>query len=512
MNRIDRIIGGSFVLVVGLGFVAACSSAGSTDGGPSLQNCLNGGDCTGTTGVDPDAGPINTGPGRPDDNIKNGTETDVDCGGSGAPKCAVGKSCLVDGDCTVACNYAKKCIDTPSCKPRLGGDTCGKGEVGLPGATHESCCKTLPVPGFVDAAHPGKKVYLDKYEITTGRIRAFINDIAAKTSGRPDLKEWLLKNKPQVWDNEWTKFLPSDFEGGRVRIDRMLLGDRRPGAETPPPELDQDQNVGVNYQFNGQLFVYLHGNNCSTAENSFSFPTFFYPANVLVKQGPQTFPPRVDGTLPSGGIIPASEHLEVKSVNCISNLMLQAFCSWDGGQLATDEVLDFVTASPPTLGYAPGCGTQVSENPPSSDAATKGGRCADLASINATYDAGGQLPTPDHPLNVNRYVFPEFPGGITFDKAWEISAPGRVVADTVRINPNDEPWMDIAGNLSEAALQTSDGAFSGKFTLKYRGIGYSSSRSQLNVKDDWEGEGGVRRIERGEARAAFAGGRCMRFK
>jgi hypothetical protein len=32
------------------------------------------------------------------------------------------------------------------------------------------------------------------------------------------------------------------------------------------------------------------------------------------------------------------------------------------------------------------------------------------------------------------------------------------------------------------------------------------------MKDDWEGEGGIRRIERPEAKAAFAGGRCMRFK
>lgn len=62
-------------------------------------------------------------------------------------------------------------IDIPSCKPHLGGDTCGLGEVGQAGAQHESCCRTLAVADYLDPAHPGKTVYLDKYEITTGRVR-----------------------------------------------------------------------------------------------------------------------------------------------------------------------------------------------------------------------------------------------------------------------------------------------------------------------------------------------------
>jgi hypothetical protein len=33
------------------------------------------------------------------DGAKNGTETDVDCGGASSPKCAVGKTCLAFGDC-----------------------------------------------------------------------------------------------------------------------------------------------------------------------------------------------------------------------------------------------------------------------------------------------------------------------------------------------------------------------------------------------------------------------------
>lgn len=39
---------------------------------------------------------------KADDGVKNGDESDVDCGGSvtGAPRCAVGKSCNAHGDCT----------------------------------------------------------------------------------------------------------------------------------------------------------------------------------------------------------------------------------------------------------------------------------------------------------------------------------------------------------------------------------------------------------------------------
>jgi hypothetical protein len=120
---------------------------------------------------------------------------------------------------------------------------------------------------------------------------------------------------------------------------------------------------------------------------------------------------------------------------------------------------------------------------------------------------------------VNNYQFPFFAEDVRHDKAWEISAPGRgslaaegEQVDMVRINPDDEPWMDLAGNLNETVLTMNGASFTGKFGIKFRGIGYSSARSELNFKQDWPGEGGIRRIERPEARAGFAGGRCMRFR
>jgi hypothetical protein len=530
--RIDVSVARGLALLVGLVFIPACSRRGADDsqtnadfdGDKNPLACAQGGD-DGAGRCAADASGTETPP-RSDDRVQNGTETDVDCGGANAPKCATGKKCSVDADCEVTCNYAHRCIDTPSCKPHLGGDTCGRGEVDEVGADHESCCRTLPVNGYSDPRHPGKTVYLDKYEITSGRVRAFINAMSATYDGKPNVRDWIVKHPPATWDAAWNKFLPSDSETETVHVARHLLGDVRGYVDSPPiPDTDQDQHVGVDYQFGGELFVYLHGNNCTAFADAFGFPTFFYPADVLAKLDPLfPLPPRADGKTLSGTFVPASEHLEVKSINCITNAMLAAFCHWDGGQLATDDVLDFVTDTPRTgddaLGDAPGCGRQIgSESPPTTAAATKGGRCADLALVNATYDAGGMLPLPNSPLNESHYVYPFFADGTLHDKAWQISAPGRgslaangAQVDVVRMKPDDEPWMDLHGNLNEAVLTMSGERFSGRFGLKYRGIGYESARSDLNFKNDWPGEGGIRRIERPEARAAFTGGRCMRFK
>ena len=125
---------------------------------------------------------------RNDDGVKNGTETDVDCGGKSGKTCAAGLACTADGDCLGACNYQKKCIDIPSCKPHLGGDTCGAVELADNADVRESCCRSLPVPGFSDAARPGKAVSLDKYEITAGRI-PMTADVVKLNAG--DAEGWM---------------------------------------------------------------------------------------------------------------------------------------------------------------------------------------------------------------------------------------------------------------------------------------------------------------------------------
>jgi len=490
-------------------------------------------DCGGSCPTACDAGPGGTSsggssgtPGSTSTNgVKDATETDVDCGGPDAPKCTEGKTCAVDSDCDVACSYAKKCVGAPSCVTHLGGDTCGEGEVGESGVKHESCCRSLPVTGFTDPAHPGKKVYLDKYEITAGRVRAWIEAMAKEHGGNPDVKDWITKHRPQIWDPAWDAFLPTGWEGPSMVINRRLLGDPRPEDNgwgigpgvIPPPPTDEPRNMGVNYQFNSEIYVDLHGNNCGAFPGSYGFSTYYYPPEILSRNGQL---PRVDGIGSAGQTIPAKEHLDAKSMNCITNAMLAAFCAWDGGQLATDEVLDYVTDSPATLGNTSGCGTQIDDhgallNNDFTGTIQSGGRCPGLAAVNATFDAGDELPVPNSPLNAHNYHYPFLPNA-THDKAWQISAPGRgqtgasTSADAISLTPGGEPWMDLHGNMNEAALDMSGAQFTGLFALKFRGIGYGSSRSDLNVKPV-KGET-IKRIQRPEAKAAYIGGRCMRFR
>jgi hypothetical protein len=530
--------------LLGVVSIAACSvktSAGADD--PLSPDCTH--DCVDENGNPRQPGePVGssggssgatgvTGPGVAANGQKDGDETDVDCGGSSGKKCAEGKGCNEDTDCEVACSYAKKCIGAKSCKPHLGGDTCGEGEVEEGPTGHESCCRTLPVSGFTDKAHPGKQVYLDKYEITAGRIRAWIDAMVKENGGEPNVKAWIAANKPVIWDDAWNEFLPEGFEGPTKVIARRLLGDPRPedngwsvgpGVIVPPPT-DEPRNMGVNYQFNSEVYVDLHGSNCGTWEGTYGFPTYYYPPDILARNEQL---PRADGHTNSGQKIPAKDFLDTKAMNCITNAMLAAFCAWDGGQLATDEVLDYVTSSPASYSFnVSGCGTQydnhgdlLKEPPDYSRTVQTGGTCPNVSVINATFDAGDVLPKwPGHTLNEHHYWYPWLDGEATHDKSSEISAPGRAstaaaasgkAVDAIALKPGDEPWMDLAGNLNEQALDTNNGTFSGTFTLKLRGIGYGSSRSDLNVKEV-KGET-IRRIQRPEAKAAYMGGRCMRFK
>ena len=103
-----------------------------------------------------------------------------------------------------------------------------RGELEAGAVGHESCCKSLPVTGYTDALHPGKQVYLDKYEITAGRVRAWIEAMAKAYGGEPNVRAWIAANKPAVWSDAWSEFLPEGFEGPSKVIARRLLGDPRP--------------------------------------------------------------------------------------------------------------------------------------------------------------------------------------------------------------------------------------------------------------------------------------------
>jgi hypothetical protein len=72
------------------------------------------------------------------DNIKNGSETDVDCGGS-CPKCGVGKQCVQAADCASGYCAGGQCV--------VGQGTCAAGANACPGFEPSTVCNTQPGVG-----------------------------------------------------------------------------------------------------------------------------------------------------------------------------------------------------------------------------------------------------------------------------------------------------------------------------------------------------------------------------
>lgn len=372
------------------------------------------------------------------DQVKNGDESDIDCGGTntGAPRCETGKACAIGADCSSrGCGYTGTCVEAPSCATHLGGDTCGSGEIGSGTENHESCCKSLEVAGFEDPNQPGKTVYLDKYEVTAGRVREFITQITASQGGTPNVLAWVQANRPVLWDDGWDGALATGNDGDHgLPFAFGALGDG-----------SADYSSGF----------YIHGQNCAIAPGRLGFPTYWQPDLVMT------------GVLQGTAHEFSQDILDAKAMTCISHAMLAAFCAWDGGQLATTAVLGEVTGNGRAL-----------QNP--------------SKPINACADSGFADCPAAAPLP---YAFP-FDGST--ENTFRVAPPGRIPQDAVA-GPGGDSWMDLTGNLNEMALQSvqPDG-----FALLYYGLGHMSARALQN--DD--------AIPRAAYKAAYSGGRCMRFR
>lgn len=161
-------------------------------GGSAPKKCAVGQGCN--TGADCETTSCRSGKcaaPAPDDGAKNGDETDVDCGGAKAPKCAAGKACTDHADCeSDACGADKKCASYRSCTGTIGAKTCGA-------AGNEDCCEMVPVQSG------GASFKIDKYAVTAGRMRAFIE----RTKG--DARGWIGANKPSWWNDSWNDLLPA---------------------------------------------------------------------------------------------------------------------------------------------------------------------------------------------------------------------------------------------------------------------------------------------------------------
>jgi len=461
-------------------------------GGPSAPVCAAAKICKVGTDCDSgfcslDAGVLRCEPRKA--GRKDGDESDVDCGGTVAPKCASDKVCAVDRDCaSAACSPSRKrCLEGPSCRPTLGGETCGSGEVGEAGVRHESCCTSLPVPGFSDPRQPGKTVYLDKYEITAGRMRAFVASVTA-AMGAPNVKAFMAANRPARWVNGWENALPASAEGQTEAFtvtnpttdmlypgQDIFLGDRtqgswsvnsgnfsfRPGLYfslmTPGATFFPEYVTGPGWPTTD--YAVTHNQNCSTTPGSYGYGTYYFPEAVAM-------------AYTGGRRYFTQDQTDVKSLNCASFAMMAALCAWDGGQLATTEVWDFVSGNNSRLlvgGQVPSCANGIVSG---SDGTT---RCDGISQTRVYY----------YPAD----------GGNSYDGAARVAAPGRVAADLVEISPGVGGWRDMKGNLMEAVLAPNN-------TFFYRGygLGHSSVTHHRN------------QIRTPRMMAGAFGARCMRFK
>ena len=213
------------------------------------------------------------------DGVKNGDESDTDCGGTttGAPKCDPTFMCNAHADCkSDGCAFDGRCGVGKSCTKKLGGVTCGSGEVvgGEPGGAHESCCETV--------ALTGSAVRLGKYHVTAGRMRAMIEREAGNVRA--------FAPGTSGWNAAWNDLVPSTVAEANTQ-----LGSYWNGAPN-------DNNGAESKR--------------SCQPNFFGGHTYYTP-----------------GAGEAGDY--SQSQLDPKALNCVGWHIARAFCAWDGGRLPT---------------------------------------------------------------------------------------------------------------------------------------------------------------------------------
>jgi len=254
------------------------------------------------------------------DSMKNGNETDTDCGGPDCPRCAPGLSCATGSDCTSsACNYKKKCVVGKSCTQHYGGDTCGLGGEGGQGAAEwQDCCVRQPVTPS-SGPTSGSQIMLDKYQVTAGRMREFLESInydvrafvkQARAQGKiPLIPDQTGDNKnKRLLEADWDMYLPVSFDGSTANEEIS----------------DTDQDGASEKGIYSAIFNHLGGrifkNNQQPKTGCYvgaGTHTFRFPDN------------RQDGSEPDQD----QTVYDTKSMQCVDYLVAQAFCIWDGGRL-----------------------------------------------------------------------------------------------------------------------------------------------------------------------------------
>jgi len=359
------------------------------------------------------------------DKLKNGTETDIDCGGTAptdAPKCVIDKGCLAGADClSGGCSkgLGGKCSVLSCATAEVAGiNSCGALET-APGVVHESCCKSLVLPTRTTRR-------LDKFEITAGRFRSFI------TSVGPNIRAWV---------QTYAAANPTS------QIAQMVAS--FPVLKNIYPAVARFDNLSLAAHLSLDIDNYNGIRGCANYDGSYSANTYW-----------QDYDP-ADFGLPKR-LIPRTTSDE-KSLNCQMPIMFTAFCAWDGGELATAaDYLDVWTQAYP---WGPTALNRPAYNW-CNGTYKNGGFLCQCDNTNHTGDPNppaqgwpnniGPSPNARCPagglsLGGQQGLFYEFPLGTNKAKDNEalIAAPGRFPQDASALKSNGESWMDLGGNMAE---------------------------------------------------------------
>lgn len=410
---------------------------------PTGQGCNDNTDCNNIL-CNGGAGAGTCDPPSSTDGLKNGSETDVDCGGgapTNAPKCIHGKSCTVANDCSSGgCNYLNKCAWARSCVKQHGGVSCGKGEVGQAGAAHEDCCTSIPLPSNPNVA-------IDKYEITAGRMREFITQTANNVAG------WVNANRMvtgQIADED-IQYLPTSNTAPVRSITRCDSAGNNCTTV--------NQGFGVREHLGNNVFMPDRPcNNCgqgcwfNTGAGQNGHPTYWWPNATQAND------------FGAGNRVATQEQLDAKSLNCTPQLLFAAFCAWDGGRLPTQPELGGANGAWGPTGMPWGGPSNSYQDTVAGNEAGRtnysfaggflvpmltagGGYNANAANVNTTnWNPFSQSPA----VFQARYVYPVPVNTATNDQAYAVASPGRMRNDFRSVGPGaDDGYYDIAANLME---------------------------------------------------------------
>jgi hypothetical protein len=407
-------------------------------GGPACPRCKDGelckvaGDCT--SGVCKNVGMgLRCQPPSCSDNVTNGSETDVDCGGPSCPKCAVGNSCLAHADCmTDGCSYANKCADGRSCTAHGGGDTCGSGgEGGLGAQGWESCCSRVTVGA----------TKIGKYQVTSGRARAFLERVKGDVRSVVQGARAAGQLHGAIMDPSWDLYLPTSLEG----CDQ--LGTCGAGELT-----DHFYNDNKNFQgIYTSAWRHVGGS--------------IFDGQNLPQQGCRIDAPGTHSYWMSNAVQtsyfgdkPAEQPqalYDTKPLNCVNYLVAQAFCIWDGGRLETQAEYQAVGGAANSGGavngpvpwgapkpWGPGSSTFYGCRFPTATDAMLRGLPPGNACVGFIPPAGTSIEWADY------YYSYEYPNLTQWDFIVFLSAPGRLTARTNGIADLVGPMMEITTDVN----------------------------------------------------------------